>query len=246
MSTFMAINTYNESSLHKTLKTYFCQTYFGETEVQDSHFIYDIVTKENDVIEIQTKNLSKLITKIESTIHEQNRKLKLVFPLVINKQILLLDENGQKISKRKSPITNSIYDLFEELTGIYPLLLEKNFSLTVISINVTEIRTRTTDNVQSQNNRRRFKKNWLKIDKKLDEILSISTFSCKNDYLKLIPFTTNDEFCAYDLRNFLKEKKGLSRNVLKKAYLMIWVLSRMNLIQQTQIIDKKHYYRICS
>lgn len=240
----MAINTYNESSLHKTLKIYFCQTYDGQTEVSEFGHIYDIVTKNEEVIEIQTKNLSKLLPKILDTIHEHNRKLILVYPLVVTRRIFLCDSNGNKISNRKSPITSTIYDIFEELTGIYPVLLDTNFKLQVVQINVTEHRVRTDKAVQSANKRRRFKKNWLKEDKKLDEILSITTFKRKEDYEKLIPFTNEEEFCAYDLCNELKEKKKLTRNVLNKAYLMIWVLSKMEIIIPTTIKNRKHYYKI--
>ena len=60
------INTYNESSLHNTLKVFYAEKFGGETEVEAEGHIYDILCGNGDVIEIQTKNLSKLAGKIKN------------------------------------------------------------------------------------------------------------------------------------------------------------------------------------
>lgn len=59
----MGINTFNESSMHKTLKKMYSLEEGSNTEVNLNGYIYDIVTKNNSVIEIQTRNLSKLLPK---------------------------------------------------------------------------------------------------------------------------------------------------------------------------------------
>ena len=84
------INTFNESNLHNTLKELYAYKYNGKTEFFDGKYYYDILTSENEVIEIQTKNLSKLLPKL-CTILESGKKITLVHPLVITKTIITTD-----------------------------------------------------------------------------------------------------------------------------------------------------------
>ena len=88
------INTYNESSLHNTLKIFYAEQTDGKTEVEMDGHIYDILCKNNDVIEIQTKNLSKLAGKISDSI-EKGHNVTLVYPLVYRSRIILTDENEE-------------------------------------------------------------------------------------------------------------------------------------------------------
>lgn len=224
------INTYNESSLHNTLKVYYATTLNGKMEVEQDGHIYDVLCSNGNIVEIQTKNLSKLSSKITDAI-QKGHTLKLVYPLVYRTRIILTDENGKIISNRLSPKKGSIYDIFKELTGLYSLLLNPKFSLEVVTINLIEHRVRTAEPVQSVNKNRRFKKNWLKTNKRLDEIIETKTFCTKEDYLNLLPQNLPDEFCAKDL------------NLPKYANIMLWVLSRIPVIELTQIKKKSKYYK---
>ena len=236
------INTYNESSLHKTFKTLYSQKYDGQTEVELFGHIYDIAAK-NLVIEIQTQNLSKLLSKALDAF-EHGYKVKIVYPLVEHKWIETSDENGNLLSKRKSPVTKSIYDLFDEITGLYPILLNKNFSLDVIKVHTIEKRIKYDELKQTQNKSRRFRKNWLKNGKEVKEIFDTRTFSTKKDYLNLIPKAALPEFCAKDLSKAIKEDKTLPSSASKKAHIIIWVLRHMEMNKETEIKNRSHYYKI--
>lgn len=237
------INIYNESSLHKTLKNFYsAQKGFREEVSEDGH-IYDILSPDGSIIEIQTKNLSKLFPKIQDAL-SKGRRCKIVYPLVIQKEIILLKKDGTQISARKSPKKNSIYDLFSELTGIYPVLLDRNLSLEVLFITAQEIRTQTDCPVQSKNKKRRFKANWIKTDKKLKEIHETKIFYSKEDYIALLPQNLNEDFTVKDLEKCLKEIKGLPKTAAKNSSLIVWVLVRMNLITQTGTKGKARIYKI--
>ena len=236
------INTYNETSLHKTLKIIYCNDFNGNIEVEKTGHIYDILS-ENQIIEIQTKNLSKLLPKALDSI-DKGFNFKIVYPLVINKWIETYDTTGKLISKRKSPVTQSIYNIFDELTGLYPVLLNPKFTLDIVSINTIEKRTKLNENVQTLNKSRRFKKNWIKTDKLLKEIKATDIYSKKEDYFNLIPKEILPEFCAKDLYNSLKNHKTLPSTAPKNAHIMIWVLRHMDLIEETAVIKRNHYYKI--
>ena len=230
------INTYNESSLHNTLKVFYAEKYGGETEVEAEGHIYDILCDDGHVIEIQTKNLSKLAGKIKDAL-DKGHKVTLVYPLVYRTRIITTDEEGKLVSNRLSPKKGCIYDIFREVTGLTDILLNKKFTLEVITINMIEHRVRTGELVQSTNNSRRFKRNWLKVNKRLDEILETKQFKTKKDYIALLPPELPPEFCAKDIT---KANPSLSRY----SHLILWVLVRIPIIEQTTVQNRTRYYKI--
>lgn len=230
----MQFSTLNESSLHKSLKIIYSEIYDGQTEVKKYNHIYDIITKKGNAIEIQTKNLSKLLPKIYDTI-QKGHNIKLVHPVILENTIELYDSQNNLLSKRKSPKKQNIYSIFKELTGIYEVLLNRHFSLEIVYIKMTETRMRTLENVQSQNKRRRFKKNWIKTNKRLEEIIETKHFNSKDDYLKLLP-ELPDTFSSKDL----EEKIGKKNN----PNLILWVFAHMNIIKHVESQGRKKFYRI--
>lgn len=230
----MQFSTLNESSLHKSLKIIYSEMYDGQTEVKKYNHIYDIITKKGNAIEIQTKNLSKLLPKIYDTI-QKGHNIKLVHPVILENTIELYDSQNNLLSKRKSPKKQNIYSIFKELTGIYEVLLNRHFSLEIVYIKMTETRMRTLENVQSQNKRRRFKKNWIKTNKRLEEIVETKHFNSKDDYLKLLP-ELPDTFSSKDL----EEKIGKKNN----PNLILWVFAHMNIIKHVESQGRKKFYRI--
>ena len=230
----MQFSTLNESSLHKSLKNIYAAIYNGQTEIEKDNHVYDIITKKQNVIEIQTKNLSKLLPKILDTI-KKGHNIKIVHPIIVENTIETYDSEDNLISRRKSPKKQNIYSIFKELTGIYEVLLNRHFSLEIVYIKMTETRMRTLENVQSQNKRRRFKKNWIKTNKRLEEIVETKHFNSKDDYLKLLP-ELPDTFSSKDL----EEKIGKKNN----PNLILWVFAHMNIIKHVESQGRKKFYRI--
>ena len=98
-----------------------------------------------------------------------------------------------------------------------------------------EHRVRTGEPVQTANKSRRFRRNWLKVNKRLDEILETKTFHTAKDYTALLPSELPQEFCAKDIA-----KAGLSRY----AHLILWVLVRIPVIEQIGVKNRSRYYVI--
>lgn len=237
------INTLNESSLHKTLKLMYALNENSKTEIELDGKIYDIVSNNGDVIEIQTQNLGKLLAKCMVALGKK-RKIKIVYPLAVTKYLEMYGAAGERISRRKSPKRKTIYDLFTELTGIYPVLLEKGFSLEVLECVICERRIKTDAPVQSANGRRRFRKNWNKNDKILEEIVSTRVFSKASDYLALLPPALPEEFTASDIRSAIKSDKSLPKSAAANANIMLWVMTRMNLIEHIGNKGRARIYKI--
>ncbi len=240
---FMEFSTLNESKLHRSLKILYQEIYEGKTETDQDGFIYDIVTKNGNIIEIQTKNLAKLLPKILKTI-ENGHNIKLIHPVPVITRIELKDEQGKIISKRKSPKKGSIYSIFRELTGIYPVLTNPHFSLEIVEIEMTEERVRTTEPVQSKNGRRRFRRNWIKTGKRMDTIINTTRFSKPEDYLKLLP-PLHQPFCAKDLKAALDKMADIPKHTAD-AHLIVWILSHAGLIEQVEMKARSKFYTVVS
>lgn len=237
----MEFSTLNESNLHKTLKLIYAEQSNGKTEVELYGHVYDILTKNNEIIEIQTGTLVKLLPKILDTINK-GHKIKVVYPLVISKTIETYKE-GKLISKRKSPKKGNIYSLFKEITGLYPVLLDNHFSLDVVLADISEYREKFEDLVQSANNKRRFRKDWNKTGKKLNFIQDTLHFDKKDDYLKLLPENLPDEFSSKEIKELFIQQK-FPALATQSTNLILWVFNHMNLIELTKIENKKKYYKI--
>ncbi len=237
------INTYNESSLHKTLKELYALKENAQTEVLKNNHIYDVLKSDGTIIEIQTKNLGKLYAKTKDSLN-LGLKCTIVHPIATETIIITKDKDGNTLSKRKSPKKNTIYSIFRELTSIYPLLLENNFKLEVLETIITEERIKTETPVQSKNKQRRFKKNWNKTDKKLNEVLNTRIFKTKNDYLELLPEGLPEEFTTKEIQILLKQNKSLPKSAANYTSLMVWVFNKMGLIEQTGTKNRFKTYRI--
>lgn len=235
------INTLNESHLHKTLKTlYFLENEGCQTEAKAGKYIADILTKEGNVIEIQTGSLAHLAAKT-MYFFEQKRTVTVVYPLVTQKYIQTEDGQGKIIRKRKSPVKKNIYSVFRELTSLCPFLLKRNFYLHVVEVSVTEKRTATKEKVQSANGRRHFLRDWIKTGKNLDSIEKKHVFHGKKSYTELLPKNLKGEFTVTDLYNAVKLKEsGVKRNEIS---LMVWVLCKLELIEFTEKKGRTNYYK---
>src|SRR5574344_2076467 len=250
------INTLNETSLHKTLKTlYSVQNDGSRTEEKVGQYICDIVTKEGNVIEIQTGSLGHLLAKVMYLISEK-KKVTVVYPLPVTKYIETQKKVAEKTtpgaavvaaltgkskkhsstkaettctSRRKSPSKKSIYSMFRELTALCPVLLDKNFTLEVLEVTLTEERTATTEPVQSANKMRRFRKNWVKTGKHLDSINETHVFHGQKAYLDLLPKHIPAPFTVKKLEeSFHTEGIKIDRTSVQ---LLVWVYTHAGLME---------------
>ncbi len=223
------INTYNETALHRSLKNfYLVQEDGSRAEFNTGHYIADIVRPDGSIVEIQTGSLSHLKPKLTEFL-SQKKKVTVVYPLVTLKYIETL-HTDLKISKKKSPKKLQLYDMFKELTGIATLLNNKHLYLEVVEVSITEERRQTEVPVQTQNGRRRFKKNWIKTGKRLESIGTIHRFKTKGDWLKLLP--PSKEFTVKECREELLQK-GLSLTQ-EQVSLMLWVYAHAGFLSRTK------------
>ncbi len=217
------IGTYNETMLHRTLKELYALE--GKTEQDIDGCVCDVLSADGSVIEIQTAGLSKLGPKLQKLLPE--RRVRVVHPIACRTVLETHGENGEPVSRRKSPKKRTFYSLFEELTGIYPFLLHPNFSLEAVLVTVTEQRVRAcgTD--------RRRRKPYRITGRALDTIEQSRLFVSAEDYLSLLPPSVPPEFTVKDVR------EAGAGNAAGK---MLWVLRKMKLVNIKEKKGKAFVY----
>ena len=183
------INTYNQTQLHQTLK----DLYSGEDAVQEvavEGFICDIYDK-GRIIEIQTSKLSALKNKLEKLLPQH--PIQVIYPIVQNAFILMLNADGSKRSYRKSPKHGSFYQIFKEVSGLISSLEHPNLTITVLYIDCEVIKIDDKKGRSRYKNPRIIDKKLIKINRQ-DHLHGIDSF--------IAPFINNipECFISSDIR----------------------------------------------
>jgi ribosomal protein S25 len=126
----------NESSLHRSLKFHYALP--GKTEEERAGFICDAIGEENEAVEIQTGNFTVLKKKIPALLKEG--KVRLIYPVIVNKTIELYDNEGNLVYKKKSPKKGRAWDIFNELIYAPALIKMRGLTIEIALVNATERR----------------------------------------------------------------------------------------------------------
>jgi hypothetical protein len=187
------IGELNEYSIHSELKSF----YGGKGARYEGFvdgYIVDVV-REGLLIEIQTANFSQIKEKLTGLL--KAHRVTLVYPLPVEKHILVYDEHMQNLLyRRRSPKRGTPYHIFEEVIYILPLLLESDFTLEVLFTREEEIRCK--DGLGS------WRRRGISIhDRRLIEIVGTRVFSGREDYRALLPESLPNLFTNRDLSNII-------------------------------------------
>lgn len=220
------IATHNESSLHDAIKRIYA-TGKAQVEIPVDGYQIDVI-KGRLLIEIQTRSFSSIKVKLARLL--PNHKVHLVYPLIVGKQIVLLDKRKKKqIHTRKSPHHGELLDIVKELIYIPAAILHKNLTLDVIHVNVRETRTRDG------------KGSWRRkgvsiVDRELVSVLDHHIFKCPADYKMLLPKQIPKEFTTKDL----SEKGKIPRSMANR---LVYFLRKIEVIYVIGQKDRFYLYR---
>jgi len=233
------INTYNESSLHYQIKQWYMRS-GDEPEKEINGFIIDIVRNEQ-LIEIQTANFSAIKRKLLKLL--PHYKVHLIYPIAGIKWICQNDENNNYVYKRKSPRKGKPLDIFSELVRIPELIVNPNFSLEILMVELEEIRCK-----DGKGSWRR-KGNSIS-DRRLIKVMDSIRFEKAADILTFIPDDLKEPFTTRDLAKELKVSITPSRRIaysLRKMGLFINVGKRGGAILYRKIrtdFREEEYYQL--
>lgn len=176
MLAMSGVGTLNEKSLHAQLKVWYSRP--GDRfEVPFGRLVVDIV-RDDLLIEIQTRNVSAMRTKLPRLL--ESHRVRVVFPIPASKALVKLDDRGEIMSRRRSPKSGSILDVFAELVSIPTLLDHPGFALHVLMIEEEEIRQHHPDG-----NWRR--KGWRTVERRLEGVREEVPLRSTGDLLAVLP-----------------------------------------------------------
>lgn len=199
------IGILNEKALHATLKEWYARPN-DEIEVSVNGFFVDIV-RDDLLVEIQVRNFSAVKRKlVELTL---NHPVRLVYPIVLERWIVKLTEDGQSLlSRRKSPKKGSLEYIFEELVSFPKLFLNPNFSIDVLFIQEEEVRC-------YDGTRGWWQGGWITQEHRLLKVVDRRLFEMPADVTELIPCNLDELFTTSDLADAIGKPNWLAQ---KMAY----------------------------
>jgi hypothetical protein len=194
-----------ETSLHRQLK----QRYAGPgalVEQRLGKYRIDAIVGD-ELVEIQHGSLAAIRDKIAWL--SDRHKVRVVKPIVARKYLVKLDQkNGQTISRRVSPKTGTIWNLFDELVYFTRVFPHANLTLEVPLVEVEELR------FPGHGRRRRWRQNDFVVqDQRLLRVTDVHTFRSNADLIALLPRDLPKNFHTGHLAEALAIRRWIAQRI---------------------------------
>lgn len=190
------IGTLSEKALHKIIKFYI-EPNPEYHEIGHLSYVADI-KRDNRIFEIQTRAVYRLLPKLSVFLSDSH--VTLVLPVIIEKNIALLDKaTGELSSAKKSTKKESVYTAISSLYGIRSLLQSDNLSVKLLFMRGTDYRAlHTAHSGRAKSEKLSFIPNT--ITEELD-LVSIE------DYRRILPENLPPEFTVKEFAKLTKSRK---------------------------------------
>jgi hypothetical protein len=181
------IGTLNEGSLHAALKAHYAQPGDG-FEVPLEGFVVDIVrgagTDDELLIEIQTGSFGAMGRKLDHLL--EGRRVHIVHPISVR---TVLERQGRR---RASPVKGRLFDVLDELVSLPSMLDHPRLTLDVVLVETTAVQVPDAS-------RRRGRGGWSTVDRVLDRIVEVRTFTGMEDVAAFVTGPLPGRFTTADL-----------------------------------------------
>jgi hypothetical protein len=168
-----------ERTLHKQLKALY-RPDDGEAEWPVGDSIADLWSPTAGIIEIQTRSLSKLRTKLAAYL-EAGLAVTVVHPLAVQRTLVTWNAaRDEVVSRRKSPKAERVEAAFREIGSIADVLTHPRFRLVIALVRESEHRA-----ADGRGSWRRQGKS--KVDRVLEDLVGERVFASLGDYAALVP-----------------------------------------------------------
>ena len=224
-----SIGVLREKTLHSVLKYYY-EPAEENHEIKIGGFVADIVG-EHGIIEIQTRNLEKLVPKLEQFL--KVCPVTVVYPVLAEKYLIWLDEEtGETTKRRKSPKRGTVAEAVSQLYPLRQFLSHPNFTFCAVLLSGNEIRSL---NGWSRDR----KKGSSRYDFIPTGILEEYRFFAPEDYRGLLSGAMPERFTAKEFGEALSLDG-------RKLYSLIHVLESLSILEKLPKEGRAYPYRICS
>lgn len=219
------IGTLGEGPLHAGLKRLYASP-GCQTEVLIDGLIIDVVD-DDLLIEIQTAGFSPLAPKLERLL--PTHRVRVVHPIAEETVIVKVSEDGEILSRRRSPKRGRVVDIFTRLVSITGVLTDPNLEIDVVSTVEEQVRRHEPGKAW----RRR---GWVIDHRRLVEVRETTPLRSPTDLAELLPVGLPDEFTTADIAAELDTPT-------RTAQQMAYCLRSIGAITQVGTSGRAHLYR---
>ena len=130
---------YAEKRLHRVLKDFISEN--KETQEQSvGKYTADVLVGD-EIVEIQTKSLRPLLSKLSYYLDETDYRVSVVHPIVAEKTLIRAErETGEVLSCKRSPKKGRVFDGLAELYWLSSLLPNERFCVRFCLLRADEVR----------------------------------------------------------------------------------------------------------
>ena len=219
------IGRLTEKYIHRTLK-YFLEPDESRHEVTVLGSVADILN-DDGITEIQTRSFEHLRPKLEKFLKEY--KVTLVCPVIGRKYITTLTEDGEVVSRKKSPMQKGLSDVAIELYKIRDFILDDNIRIRIVFLEAEAQRV-----LIHNASRPRYKKSRVWPSAMLEDI----TLSRRDDFRIFLPEALPDKFLRSEYNKAIRARA-------KFSYYAIKLCEHLGLVKQNGKQGNAFIYEKC-
>jgi hypothetical protein len=174
-------------------------------EVRVEGFVIDLVRADGELVEIQTGGFSPLGRKLDALL--DGHRMRIVFPVPAERRIIRIDDHGEVLSSRRSPLRGTTFDVFDRLVSFPSLIAHPNLVVEVLLCQ--EDHVRAPEAGRSRSGRRRRDPGERRLVEILDSVELDSPGACAAllpEGLLAAPFTTRELAAALKVRMILAQR----------------------------------------
>lgn len=221
-----SIGLLNQKNLHGIIKFMICDDVLCH-EVKVDGKVIDVFV-DDTIYEIQSAQFRLLRDKI--TKFTEQYPMKIIFPIVVKKQIQWLDQEKGIQSKRVSPKKGKLHDVLRELYQIRDCLNNDNLSIECYFFDVDEVRILDGWDATKR-------KGATKVDRWPSCFHHKITLNQPEDYRQFLPHDLPEQFNSKQIRNLLKINE-------RQSSALLLILQDFNIIERVGKEGRAYLYRI--
>ena len=197
------IGVLREGPLHAAVKDLIARP-GDRAEVKVEGYIIDLVRADGELVEIQTGGFSPLGPKLDALL--DGHRMRIVHPVAARRRIVRIDEHGQVLSARRSPLRAGVLDVFDRLVSFPSLLAHPHLVVEVLLCE--EDHVRGPEPVVRRGRRRD------PGQRRLAEVVEVVRIERPTDLAALLPAALAEPFTTRDVATALKLPAVLARQVV--------------------------------
>lgn len=197
------IGTLNEGPLHAAVKQWYADP--GDlVEHAVDGYVIDLV-RDGLLIEIQTGGFTPLRDKLEQL--TQNHSVRIVVPIAQTRMIVRMSDDGEVLSRRRSPKHGSYTDIFAKLVSWPAMIKREGFELDLLLAIEEEVRVHRPGRAWRR-------QGWVVHSRSLIEVVETRRLAGAEDLTVFLPDGLTGEFTTADVADLLGIPRRTAQQML--------------------------------